>query len=73
MMGRMTTNYALRLESPLNDRIRYLPTGGIWSDHRDRLTPMKSKLLRALGFLALHILILPVIWLLADALMGGVN
>jgi len=31
-----------------------------------------SKLLRALGFLALNLLLLPVIWLLADALIGGV-
>jgi hypothetical protein len=30
-----------------------------------------DKLLRALGFLALHILLLPVIWFLADALIGG--
>jgi hypothetical protein len=34
---------------------------------------MKSKLLRALGFLALNLLLLPILWLLADALMGGVN
>jgi hypothetical protein len=34
---------------------------------------MKSKLLRALAFLALHLLLLPVIWLLADALIGGAN
>jgi hypothetical protein len=32
---------------------------------------MKSKLLRALAFLALNLLLLPVIWLLVDALMGG--
>jgi hypothetical protein len=34
---------------------------------------MKSKLLRALAFLALHILLLPVIWLLVDAIVGGAN
>jgi hypothetical protein len=32
-----------------------------------------SKLLRALAFLALNLLLLPVIWFLADALMGGAN
>jgi hypothetical protein len=31
----------------------------------------RSKLLRALAFLALNLLLLPVIWLLADALIGG--
>ena len=30
-----------------------------------------DKLLRALGFLALNLLLLPVLWLLAEALMGG--
>jgi hypothetical protein len=34
---------------------------------------MKSKLLRALAFLALNLLLLPVIWILADALIGGAN
>jgi hypothetical protein len=34
---------------------------------------MKLKLLRACAFLALNLLLLPVIWLLADAIVGGVN
>jgi hypothetical protein len=33
----------------------------------------RSKLLRALAFLALHILILPVVWFLVDAIVGGAN
>jgi len=32
-----------------------------------------SKLLRAIGFLALNLLLLPILWLLAEALMGGIQ
>jgi len=32
-----------------------------------------NKLLRALAFLALNLLLLPVIWLLVDAILGGAN
>jgi hypothetical protein len=33
----------------------------------------KSHKLRALVFLALNLLLLPAIWLLVDAIVGGVN
>ncbi len=73
----MTISFALQPASPRSDRIRWITRKGDPSGPAivagSQIMKTRSKLLRALAFLALNLLLLPVIWLLADALIGGAN